>query len=162
MRQCPSCNSPIWLPSSDSPFSMSEETFLRANADTILPFQITQLTDAGADIILQVVDLPVDIIALHNNRVQVHDHGLRVQHLLQLDLERTQRLRSRLAEIANCIHLLTQRKPPNHWRVEVKSVGLPHFLRIVVLARRKEEGNLVLDDTCRADSASAATRCLCN
>ena len=61
---------------------MSEETFLRANADTILPFQITQLTDAGADIILQVVDLPVDVIALHNNRVQVHDHGLRVQHLL--------------------------------------------------------------------------------
>lgn len=141
---------------------MSEGTFPSTNADTILCFQIRQVTDAGADIVLQVVDLPVDIIALHNNRVQVHDHGLRVQHLLQLDLERTQRLRSRLAEIANCIHLFTQRKPPNHWRVEVKSVGLPHFLRIVVLARRKEEGNLVLDDARRADSASAAARCLRN
>ena len=117
---------------------MSEGTFPSTNADTILCFQIRQVTDAGADIVLQVVDLPVDIIALHNNRVQVHDHGLRVQHLLQLDLERTQRLRSRLAEIANRVHLFTQRKPPNHWRVEVKSVGLPHFLRIVVLARRKE------------------------
>lgn len=141
---------------------MSEETFPSANADTILPFQIRQVTDTGADIVLQVVDFPVDIIALHNNRVQVHDHGLRVQHLLQLDLERTQRLRSRLAEIANRIHLFTQRKPPNHWRVEVKSVGLPHFLRIVVLARRKEEGNLVLDDARRTDSASAAARCLRN
>lgn len=141
---------------------MSEGTFPSTNADTIFCFQIRQVTDAGADIVLQVVDLPVDIIALHNNRVQVHDHGLRVQHLLQLDLERTQRLRSRLAEIANRIHLLTQRKPPNHWRVEVKSVGLPHFLRIVVLARRKEEGNFVLDDARRTDSASAAARCLCN
>ena len=141
---------------------MSEETFPSTNADTILPFQIRQVTDTGADIVLQVVDFPVDIIALHNNRVQVHDHGLRVQHLLQLDLERTQRLRSRLAEIANRVHLFTQRKPPNHWRVEVKSVGLPHFLRIVVLARRKEEGNLVLDDARRTDSASAAARCLRN
>ena len=141
---------------------MSEETFPSANADTILPFQIRQVTDTGADIVLQVVDFPVDIIALHNNRVQVHDHGLRVQHLLQLDLERTQRLRSRLAEIANRVHLFTQRKPPNHWRAEVKSVGLPHFLRIVVLARRKEEGNLVLDDARRTDSASAAARCLRN
>ena len=141
---------------------MSEGTFPSTNADTILCFQIRQVTDAGADIVLQVVDFPVDIIALHNNRVQVHDHGLRVQHLLQLDLERTQRLRSRLAEIANRVHLFTQRKPPNHWRVEVKSVGLPHFLRIVVLARRKEEGNLVLDDARRADSSSAAARCLRN
>lgn len=141
---------------------MSEGTFPSTNADTILCFQIRQVTDAGADIVLQVVDFPVDIIALHNNRVQVHDHGLRVQHLLQLDLERTQRLRSRLAEIANRVHLFTQRKPPNHWRVEVKSVGLPHFLRIVVLARRKEEGNLVLDDARRTDSASAAARCLRN
>ena len=141
---------------------MSEGTFPSTNADTILCFQIRQVTDAGADIVLQVVDLPVDIIALHNNRVQLHDHGLRVQHLLQLDLERTQRLRSRLAEIANRVHLFTQRKPPNHWRVEVNSVGLPHFLRIVVLARRKEEGNLVLDDARSADSSSAAARCLCN
>ena len=141
---------------------MSEDAGRTANANTILSFQIRQLDDAGADIILQIVNLPVDVIALHDNRIEVHDHGFRVQHLLQLDLECTQRFRFRLAEIANGVHLFTQRKTSNHWRVEVKSVGFPHFFHLVVLTWRKEEGNLVLYDACGANGSRTTARRLRN